>query len=38
VAKPDVFDVDEHFILALLVPDLIARVPRVDQDRVLSPY
>jgi hypothetical protein len=34
VAKRDVIDVDEHFVLALFAPDLVAGIARVDQDRV----
>jgi len=33
VAERDVFDIDQHLVFALLVPDLIAGVPRVDEDR-----
>jgi len=33
VAECDVFDIDQHFVFALLVPDLIAGVAGVDEDR-----
>ena len=33
VAERDVFDVDEHLVLALLVPHLVAGVAGVDEDR-----
>jgi hypothetical protein len=33
VAEGDVFDVDEHFVFALLVPYLVAGVAGVDEDR-----
>jgi hypothetical protein len=36
MAKRDVVDVDEHLIFALLVPHLVARVSRVDEDRADS--
>jgi hypothetical protein len=33
VADGDVFDIEEHFVAALLVPHLAAGVARVEQDR-----
>ena len=33
MAEGDVFDVDEHLVLALLVPHLVAGVAGVDEDR-----
>src|SRR5438105_1469082 len=33
MAQSDVLDIEEDLVAALLVPDLLARVPRVLQDR-----
>nr|WP_211370333.1 hypothetical protein [Nonomuraea turkmeniaca] len=33
VAESNVLDIDEHLVLALLVPDLAAGVARIDDDR-----
>jgi hypothetical protein len=36
VAEREILDVDQHLVFALYVPYLVARVPRVDQDRADS--